>query len=264
MLNTFEPSSILLSIGPIAIHWYGFIIALGALLGYIAVMHIAKQFNIDRKQLGDLIFYCIVFGIIGARLYHVIGQFSFYVGHPLEIFAIWNGGLAIHGGLIGGILVVLYMSKKYSLNKWRIADLLSVGVILGQAVGRWGNFFNQELYGRPTDLPWKISISLENRLSEYIDAQFYHPTFLYESLLNGLLFAVLFWLLKKNKLPEGSIVLLYLIGYSLIRFAMEFLRFEPTVFVFGFRFPQVLSVVVIFGAGYLLVKKLHKVKNNKT
>ena len=256
MLNAFEPSSILFSIGPIAIHWYGFIIAVGALLGYIVVMHIAKQFNIDRKQLGDLIFYCIVFGIIGARLYHVIGQFSFYVAHPLEIFAIWNGGLAIHGGLIGGIVVVLYMSKKYNFNKWQIADLLSVGIILGQAIGRWGNFFNQELYGRPTDLPWKISISLENRLPEYIDEQFYHPTFLYESLLNGLLFGVLFVLLKKNKLPQGSIVLLYLIGYSLIRFAMEFLRFEPTVFIFGFRFPQVLSVVVIIGAGYLLYKRI--------
>jgi len=256
MWSDFVPSAIAFHIGQFAIHWYGLIMALAMLLGYVIIMHLNKtQAQLDEKMLGDVIFYIIVFGLIGARLYHILLDIPYYAANLAEIIAVWHGGLAIHGGIIVGFLTILWFVKKRGLDLWKFADMAVIATILGQAMGRWGNFFNQEIFGRPTDLPWKIFISSEHRPEIYADITYFHPTFLYESLLNFVLFIILLWLYKSRKVLDGSITLFYIISYSLIRFSLEFIRIDPTP-TFGFiRWPQVASLILIIVSIIIIVRR---------
>ena len=259
MLSSFSPQPILFSLGPLQIHWYGLIVALAAIAGYLVVLRLGKLIKLNKKDLADLFFYLLVFGFIGARIYEILFvDFDYYWQNPAQMIAVWNGGLAIHGGLIAGLLVLLVFVKKRNLNFWQMADLLSVGVILGQAIGRWGNFFNQELFGLPTDLPWKIFISPQNRPPEYLSYSFFHPTFLYESLLNFALFLFLYLLFRSRRLADGMVFIFYLLGYSLIRFFLEFIRLDPAPVVFGLRWPQIISIVIFLAGLFLLFVR----KNN--
>ncbi len=256
MWSSFEPSAIAFYIGQFEIHWYGMIMASSMLIGYILISYLnKKQAKINDKLIGDVIFYTIVFGLIGARIYHVLLDIPFYLSNPDQILAVWNGGLAIHGGIIAGFFTILWFTKKRSLDLWKFLDLAAIATILGQALGRWGNFFNQELFGTPTNLPWKIFINSDNRPEIYAEVAHFHPTFLYESLLNFVLFFILFWLYKARKVSDGSVFLFYLIGYSLIRFSLEFIRIDPTP-TFGFiRFPQIASLALIITAFVLIFKR---------
>jgi phosphatidylglycerol:prolipoprotein diacylglycerol transferase len=221
------------NIGPVTIHFYGIIIMLGALAASWLATVEAKRRNIDPDLVWDMLPWLLIGGIIGARLWHVIfppasmGQ-DYYLIHPLQAFAIWNGGLGIYGAVIGGFvaLIICLRIKKGSLLTW--IDIIAPGLALAQAVGRWGNFVNQELYGLPTKLPWGIYIDPQHRLPGYEQYSYYHPLFLYESLCNLVNMGLLLVLGRKLKdwLKPGDLFLIYLVVYPVERFLLEFIRID--------------------------------------
>ncbi len=243
-LYNFNPQPILLELGPLTFRWYGLMIAIGLLSAIFVSAYLAKRRGRNTDDVYSLAFWLAIGGIIGARLYDfVIIEFDYFIGQPLDIFKIWQGGLAIHGAVIGGViaLVVWCRVKKQKVLDW--LDLAAVSVPLGQAIGRWGNYFNQELFGGPTNLPWGIPIDMAHRPIQYLSSTHFHPAFLYESILNFILFLILSFLMKKDKLPAGAVALLYIAGYGLIRFVMELIRIDETTMILGWRLPQVVSVI---------------------
>lgn len=264
-LHTFEPSPVLLQIGWLKIHWYGLLIAIGAVLGFWAVLYLARRYGIKKQQIYDLTFYLIIFGLIGDRLYYVFYAWDYYSQNLLDIFKIWQGGLAIHGAMIAGLIVIYLFAKKNKINPWLLGDLVVIALALAMVFGRWGNYFNMELFGRPTDLPWGIPINQANRPVEFMTDNFFHPTFLYESLWNLLIFVSLFvWhkiRLVKNKNLEkiqglGSITLAYFILYSVGRFLNEFLRIDYSPYFLGIRWAQFTSLVIIFICLVIIIVKI--------
>jgi len=252
MINI-SPNSILFEIGQFKIHWYGLIIVLAILVAITVINKLAKEKKYNIEKLENLYFYVIIFGLIGARVYEVLFfNWDYYQNHLEDIFKIWNGGLAIQGTILFGVITVYIFCKRNKLVFWKYADLLSLGLILGQALGRWGNFFNQELYGQVSNLPWAIYIERT--------ANFHQPLFLYESTLDLILFFILLKLFKKGYF-NGFITLLYLSGYSLIRFCMEFLRIDSAPLILGIRLPQLVSFIVIIVSIILLVLQKKGFKN---
>jgi phosphatidylglycerol:prolipoprotein diacylglycerol transferase len=276
-LHTFHPQPLVFEIGFLKIHWYGLIIAIAVLIGLLVVIKLNKKYKEkkvlifkNKDQILDLCFYLIIFGLIGARIYAVFLFPQFYIKDPLAIFKIWNGGLAVHGALFAGIFALILFSKKHKTDLYLSLDLIAPVMALGHAIGRWGNYFNQELFGLPTKLPWGIPIDLAHRPQAFQGFNFFHPTFLYESLLNLILAGILIFLhyRRLNKLKEsktkpnqkGNIFLIYLIGYSLIRFSLEFIKIDETPLMFGLRLPQLISLILIIAAGVVFLKKKKLVK----
>jgi len=220
----------------ISIGWYGIIISLGILLGVVIARYRAKRENLPEDTIIDLVLWAVPIAVVGTRVYYVAFNWSYYGQNLIEIFNIRQGGLAIHGGIIAGVLVGYFFSKIKNISFWKLADICAPSIILGQAIGRWGNFINQEAYGRPTELPWAIEINGVN----------VHPTFLYESLWNLLVFAFLLYFTKRKKF-EGQIFLLYVAMYSFARFFIEALRVDSLMFG-SFRIAQIVSVLTILGA----------------
>lgn len=257
-LHTNIPQAILISLGPVNIYWYGVFIVTGLLLAMLTAFKLARYYNIKKDIIVDLSFWLIVGGIMGARLYHVGLEFSYYLENPLEIFKIWHGGLAIHGGIAAGIIIILIFSLKHKINFWLIGSIIVPGLALAQALGRWGNYFNQEIFGRQTDMPWGIPIEIAKRPAEYAIYDYFHPTFLYESIGNILIFAALIyfhvWIIKNKKFNNFYYTLcasVYLILYSVLRFSLEFVRIDRTPEILGLRFPQVVSIfIIILVSGY--------------
>ena len=251
-LHTFHPSPIIFSFGNLSIYWYGLFIVSGILAGLFVSMKLAKKFGIDQNKIFDLAFWLIIGGIIGARLYHIALELPYYSQHLSQIVKVWQGGLAIHGAIIAGVILLYFFARKEKINFWLLAGIFTPGIALGQAIGRWGNYFNQELFGKPTNLPWGIPIDLMNRPNDYLSADFFQPTFLYESLGDLAIFAILLIIalkLAKKKIINNKILILsYLILYSILRFAMEFFRTDYTPLVFGIRWPQIASVLIIIAA----------------
>jgi len=265
-LHTFNPQPILFQLGFLKIHWYGVFIVLGIACGLFVVLKLAKKVSVSSDEIFDLGFYAIIFSLIGARVYAVFLELDFYLSHPFEIIAVWHGGLAIHGAIIGGVSTVLvycYFKKKFF---WLFADLVAPALALGQAIGRFGNYFNQELFGGPTNLPWGIPIALQNRPEQFLNFQYFHPTFLSESVLNffNFCFLVFLFLVIKGKYKvlgikyQGVIFLVYLINYSLIRICMEILRQDPTPEFFGVRLPILVSLLIIISSATFIIFKLKK------
>lgn len=257
-LHTFNPQPILISFGPINVYWYGIFIVAGILAALLVALKIAELYKIDKNLIIDSSFILIIGGIIGARLYHVILELPFYLNDPIAIFKVWQGGLAIHGAIFAGIFLVWYLARKNKINFWLFASLFLPGLALAQAIGRWGNYFNQELFGRPTNLPWGVPIEPANRIIEYYNSQYFHPVFLYESLGNFLIFLILFashyYFYKKNNSDSSAkkknsiyifIVSAYLMMYSVLRFSLEFIRVDTTLTWLGLRLPQVISLLLI-------------------
>lgn len=248
-LHTYIPNSIFLDLGFIKIHWYGVLIAIGVVIGMAVVIFLAKQYKIPKEKIYDLAFWVILIGLIFDRLYYVIYAWPFYKNNLLDIFKVWEGGMAIHGGIIGGVFAIYLFSKKYKLN-WRlIADLAIMALFIGLMIGRWGNYFNQELFGKPAFMPWGIPIAFENRPLDYNQFEFFHPTFLYESILDFISVLILlgfhFLRVKGRKFYSGNIALCGIIMYSLIRFNMEFLRLDYSATFGPLRVAQVASIVLI-------------------
>jgi len=200
----------------------------------------------DIKRCLDLAFWVIVGGIVGARIYHVIHQWHYYSNNPLMIFNIWAGGLGIYGGMVGGAIAAIIYCKKHKEDLWKWADIVAPWLALGQAIGRWANYATQELYGKPTDLPWGIYIIPKRRIIGYENYSHFHPLFLYESIWNFITFLILLYILKKhnNKLLKGELFSLYLSLYSLGRFFVEFLK--PNVWkIAGVPMAQLIGIIVI-------------------
>jgi len=227
-----------LSLGPLLFRWHGLLLALGVAAGAALAAYEAKRRYDDPEIIYYIFLPLIIFGTLGARVWHLltpplssvqIGLTSqYYFSHPLDSFALWMGGLGFPGALIGGTLALLYFARKYEFPFWELTDLLAPGLALAQAIGRVGNYFNQELYGLPTNLPWKIFIQPDNRLADYEAAEYYHPLFAYESILNFANLFFLLWLARRfeDKLKVGDLFLAYLAFYSVVRFALEFLRLD--------------------------------------
>jgi phosphatidylglycerol:prolipoprotein diacylglycerol transferase len=188
-----SPGPIVFNLGPLTIRWYGLLIASAVLIGVTMTQYLAKQRQINPELIGDLAIWLVLGAIPAARLYYVIFQWPQYAQNPGDIIAIWKGGIAIHGAILGGSLAALIFAKLQKISFWQLADLVAPSLILGQAIGRWGNFFNSEAYGAPTDLPWKLYIPPQNRWHlppEMRQFDYFHPTFLYESLWNLMVFAL--------------------------------------------------------------------------
>lgn len=232
------------------IRWYGILIAFGMLLGIKIAMIQAKKNSIKEESILDIVLWAIPASIIGARIYYVIFNWQYYKFDFFKIINTRLGGMAIHGGLIGGVLAIYFICKFKKLDFIKMLDIIVVGLPLGQAIGRWGNFINKEAYGSITTLPWAITVN----------GMKVHPTFLYESLWDFCLFWILIKI-SKNKKYNGQILVTYLMIYSLGRFWIEGLRTDSLMFG-TLRMAQIMSLVFI-GIGYLLMKYFKKNNNFK-
>src|ERR671932_1962813 len=193
-----SPGPIIFQLGPLAIRWYGLLIASAVLIGVSLSQYLAQKRRVNPELLGDLAIWLVLGAIPCARIYYVAFEWQQYAQRPEDIIAIWKGGIAIHGAILGGLVATIIFARIQQVSVWLLADLVVPSLILGQAIGRWGNFFNSEAFGRPTDLPWKLYIPPQQRPPEFINYDFFHPTFLYESLWNLMVFAILMTLFFRD------------------------------------------------------------------
>ncbi len=244
-----SPGPILFEAGPLVVRWYGFLIASAVLIGVTLSQWLAKRRRVNPEMIGDLAIWLVIGAIPCARLYYVIFQWQEYTQRPGDIVAIWKGGIAIHGAIIGGTIAALIFARLNKTSLWQLADLVVPSLALGQAIGRWGNFFNSEAFGAPTNLPWRLYIPVNNRPLDYLTFEYFHPTFFYESVWNVMVFILLlslfFWGLKHpNRLYLGTLSLVYLIAYSCGRIWIEGLRTD-SLMLGPLRVAQVISLVMI-------------------
>jgi len=263
--HDYNPQPILLQFGPIQIHWYGFLMVVGGLLGFYLILRLANKYQLDKKLIDDLFLYFVIGAVIGARVYYVIYAWGFYRDNWPDVFKIWEGGLAIHGIMIGGFAATWIFCRIKKQNFLLFADIIVVGIALAQVVGRVGNYFNQEIFGLPTSLAWGIPIDAVNRPPEFISSQYFHPTFLYESLGSLIIVGVLLLFslrrFKSNTQQPGNVFLLYLVFYSILRFSLEFLRIDYSPLIYGVRWAQIFSTLIVLTVVFLFVyRKFKKVE----
>ncbi|MEM8831473.1 MAG: prolipoprotein diacylglyceryl transferase [Cyanobacteria bacterium P01_G01_bin.19] len=244
-----SPGSTLLEIGSITIRWYGLLIASAVLIGLTLSQYLAKRRKVNPDLLGDLAFWLVLSAIPCARIYYVLFEWQEYSQRPEDIIAIWKGGIAIHGAIIGGTIGTMIFARLNRVSIWQLLDLVAPSLILGQAIGRWGNFFNSEAFGKPTDLPWKLYIAPQYRPFELLNYEYFHPTFLYESLWNLGVFAILIWIFfwglkNRDRLKTGTLAGVYLIAYSLGRVWIEWLRTD-SLMLGPLKVAQVISLGAI-------------------
>jgi len=246
---------IFLQIGGVQIYWYSIFILLGVITGVLIIIKEAKRKNIDEDFIINTLFFGILFAIIGARLYYVLFNLDYYIYNPTEIIQIWNGGLAIHGGILAGLITILIMCKKHKVNVIKLLDTIALGLIIGQAIGRWGNFFNSEAYGSVVSLASLKSIGLPSFIINgmYIDGAYHHPTFLYESIWCLIGFIILF--INRKELNIGKSLGLYLVWYGLGRFLIESLRTD-SLMLGTIKVAQLISIIfIIVGIYFLFIYK---------
>ena len=231
------------------IYWYGIIICIGFVLAALYVNARVKEFGVTSDNLVDCLIICVPTGIVCARIYYVIFEWGYYSQHPSEIVAIWNGGIAIYGAVIGVLIALLIYSRVKKLPFATLCDLAALGLLIGQCIGRWGNFVNGEAHGGPTDLPWGMSID---------GADPVHPTFLYESVWNLVGFVGLHFYSKKRKF-RGEIALLYVAWYGLGRAWIEGLRTD-SLYLGTLRVSQVLAALSCIAAVAVLVRQYRRIK----
>lgn len=278
------------SVGPITVHYYGLTMALAVAGGFYLAWRRKEKYGISGKTAEDIIFWAIIGGFIGARLYHVLSSLDYYRLHPVDIIKVWNGGLSIYGALIGGLITLAICKKLFAIrySLLSILDWLTPSLILGQIIGRFGNFFNYELYGYPTNLAWKMFVPLQFRYRGFEQFQFFHPLFLYEALANGVILVLLMKLESKRlhtrslmssnygpralvqdlpvqqKLSEfsifnkaGSLFFLALLLYNSVRFLLEYLRID-SVFIGAIRQNAMVSLAfVVISAAVLFRLNKH-------
>ncbi|HFQ1589942.1 TPA: prolipoprotein diacylglyceryl transferase [Staphylococcus aureus] len=251
VFNYIDP--VVFNLGPLSVRWYGIIIAVGILLGYFVAQRALVKAGLHKDTLVDIIFYSALFGFIVARIYFVIFQWPYYAENPGEIIKIWHGGIAIHGGLIGGFIAGVIVCKVKNLNPFQIGDIVAPSIILAQGIGRWGNFMNHEAHGGPVSRAFLEQLHLPNFIIEnmYINGQYYHPTFLYESIWDVAGFIILVNIRKHLKL--GETFFLYLTWYSIGRFFIEGLRTDSLMLTSNIRVAQLVSILLILISISLIV-----------
>ncbi|USG67717.1 prolipoprotein diacylglyceryl transferase [Brevibacillus ruminantium] len=252
--------SVAFTLGPIQVHWYGIIMGFAFFLGTYLARYNAKRAGIDPDHVLNMVVLIIPAAIICARAYYVIFEWNQYKDDLLSVFYVWHGGLAIHGGLIGGVLAGYYYVRKHKLPFLLLGDAMIPSVILGQAIGRWGNFINQEAHGGPATEEFMMNFPAFIRDQMYINGQYYHPTFLYESMWNLLVFGLLMAMLYRFKRFDGQVLFSYLILYSLGRFFIEGMRTDSLLIGGTLRVAQLVSLSLIAVGVILLLVYARKSK----
>lgn len=250
--------SVAFNLGPFSITWYSILILIGAILAGIIVAKEARKYNIPVSFVTNLIFWCVVFGLIGARIYYVLFNLDYYIESPIDIVKIWNGGLAIHGGIIAGLITLIVYCKKYGVNILKMTDIAVPGLILAQAIGRWGNFFNGEAHGGIVSRAFLEDLHLPDFIIKgmHINGNYYHPTFLYESILCLVGFFVLIGIRSLSKTKLGNTTALYLIWYGIVRFFIESLRTD-SLMLGSIKVAQLVSVImIIIGIIMFIITKI--------
>ena len=249
-----SPSTGVLELGPLNLSAYGFVIALGAIAGTWLLGRRLEQRGWGTKDDASAIaMVAVPAGVVGARLYHVITDWERFDGRPIDALKIWQGGLGIWGGVVVGVLAGLWVAKRRGLDVANTFTAVAPALPLAQAIGRWGNWFNQELFGRPTTLPWGLEIDAKHIPDGYELGTLFHPTFLYESLGNLVLVVLLLQIERRRNLRPGMLFLCYTAGYTLLRFFVEGLRIDPAKSAGGLRLNQWTSLAVFTTSVVLLI-----------
>jgi prolipoprotein diacylglyceryl transferase len=248
-----SPDSGVIDLGPVPLHMYGLMIAVGVLVAArVAEVRWVKRGG-NAKDFGDIVVWGVIAGIIGARVYHVITDYQLFTDDWLRAFQIWRGGLSIWGAIMGGAIGVLIVARRRKLVFLDIADAAAPGLAFAQSIGRWGNWFNQELFGAPSDLPWAIEIAPRNRPPEHLDAATFQPMFLYESLYCLALGLALIWIDSRFRLKRGQTFALYVAGYTAVRFVFEEMRVDPAHLIGPLRVNAWVSLVLfVASVGWFL------------
>lgn len=264
MESNIQPlDKVFFELGPLSIKWYGVLIGVGVLLGLWLAIREGKRRGIHEETFMDIVLIAVPSAILGARIYYVLFEFDYYSKHLNEIPQIWNGGLAIHGGLIGAFIASYIFAKKKGLSFWKLADVAAPSILVGQMLGRWGNFMNQEAHGGEVTRSFLEGLHLPTWIINqmYIDGTYYHPTFLYESLWS-LIGIILLLSLRKVNLRRGEMFLTYLIWYSFGRYFIEGLRTDSLMLTETIRVAQFISVLIIVFAVIVLVYRRVKGLSN--
>ncbi|EFV74646.1 prolipoprotein diacylglyceryl transferase [Cytobacillus sp. FSL W8-0315] len=240
-------------LGPFTVYWYGLIIGTGLFLGWLLATRESKKLGLDKDIFADLLLWAIPISILSARLYYVIFKWDYYIQNPGKMIAIWEGGIAIHGALIGAVVTAIIFARKKGLSFWKLADIAAPSLLLGQAIGRWGNFMNQEAHGGEVTRSFLEGLYLPDFIINqmYIEGAYYNPTFLYESLWNIAGFFILI-LIRKFPIKRGEVFLSYIIWYSVGRFFVEGLRTDSLMLTESIRIAQLMSLSLIIGAAVLI------------
>jgi prolipoprotein diacylglyceryl transferase len=249
---TLRPAE-LIAFGPVTVYTYSICILAGIVAGYYLCRQAARRAGISPEQLQASLLFGVIPGVIGARLYHVLDQHAYYYAHPSEIVALWHGGLGIIGGLAGGVIGLWLFARHYRLRLLTVLDVWAPGVLLAQAIGRIGNWANQEAFGPPSNLPWAIQIDPLKRPVDSLASATYHPTFLYELVWDVLGLIVLLAFRRRLELTPGRMLGAYLMIYGSGRFLAEFFRFD-TAQLAGVPLAQIVAVALVSGGAYLLLR----------
>lgn len=250
-------SPVALSVGPFTVYWYSVFILAGIVAAYFLARPSGKRLGIPTEALQTSIFFGVIPGIIGARLYHVLDDWSRYSGNPAEILALNQGGLGILGGLLGGLLGLWLFARRRNIRLMSLLDVWAPGMLLAQTIGRFGNWTNQEAFGPPTDAPWKIFIDPTNRPAEYAQSTHFHPTFFYEAAWDGIGVIVLLLLRKRLELKPGALLGAYLVIYGTGRFLVEFYRFD-TARIGPVALAHLIAVALVGLGVYLSVRSTRR------
>lgn len=256
---------IFLDLGIIQIYWYSIFIFLGFFIGGTLALKEAKRFKLDEEVIINMFFYIIIFALLGARIYYVLFNMKYYLNDPISIIKVWEGGLAIHGGIIACIIFLFFYTKKNKLNMLKIMDILAVSLILGQAIGRWGNFMNKEAYGPITTLEFLKKLHLPNFIINgmNINGVYHQPTFLYESLACLIGFIILLIIRRRKYIKNGMISSFYLVWYGLVRFFIESLR-QDSLMLGNIKMAQLVSIILVITGivMFIILKKSSAFTNN--
>jgi prolipoprotein diacylglyceryl transferase len=259
-----SPAQNVLELGPFTIHFYGILIAIGVIVAIIVSKNRYVRFGGVGEVFESIAIWGIVIGFLGARAGYVFTHSHRFVDRPWAVFFIWEGGLALYGGLFFGALAIIFLANKRGADLFAIGDAVAVGIPLAQAIGRFGNYFNQELFGTPSDLPWAVIIDRAHRPAGYEQFETFHATFLYEAVWNALILVpTILWLEKRGKLAKGASFGVYIVMYSFIRFAMELLRTDTSFRLFGLSRNGWLSLVAFIG-GWVWIWYTHKRAEKRT
>lgn len=251
-----------IDLGFVSIRFYSICILVGIVLAYFLITRESVKHGYNKEEISNLIFYSVLIGIVGARLYYCLFNLDYYLSSPLSIFMVWEGGLAIHGGIIFGAITAYVYAKKKKMKLLPILDYMVVGLIIAQAVGRWGNFFNGEAHGGVTTLEYLKSLYLPKFIIDgmYIDGQYYIPTFLYESLWCLLGFIIMILARNKKIVKVGYLTGFYFVWYGIIRFFVEGLRTDSLMFL-NIRVAQVVSIIMILIGLFVFIYSYRKNMN---
>ncbi|MEK3937372.1 prolipoprotein diacylglyceryl transferase [Sporosarcina sp. FSL W7-1349] len=256
MFSLLEINPVAFNLGPFPVRWYGILIVSGIILAYLVVQREMVKRGMHKDFLTDLLIWAVPISILCARIYYVIFSWDYYKDHPSQIIEIWEGGIAIHGALIGAFLTTYFYTKKRGVSFWKVVDIAAPGLLIGQIIGRWGNFMNQEAYGGPVSEKFLETTIIPDWIMNQMNVEgvTHHPTFLYESMWNvvGLIILIL---LRRVNLKRGEMFLFYLVWYSAGRFFIEGMRTDSLYVIGELRAAQLVSVIAIVVALILFITR---------